>query len=49
MNTLNVIGKNLLGLELLLTVRAFKLFVLVMGILNVMVEVSIFLVTDVTC
>ena len=47
MNTLNVTVKNLLGLELLLTVSAAKLFVLVVGILDVMVEISVFLVTDV--
>ena len=49
MNTLNVIEKNLLGLELLLTVKTFKLFVLVVGVLDVMVEIFIFLVTNVTC
>ena len=48
MNTLNVIIKNLLGLELLLTVRAIKLFVLVVGILDVIVKIFIFLVTNVT-
>ena len=48
MNALNVIVKNLLGLELLLTVRAIKLFVLVVGILDVIVKIFIFLVTDVT-
>ena len=44
MNALNVIVKNLLGLELLLTVRAIKLFVLV----DVIVKIFIFLVTDLT-
>ena len=49
MNALNVIVKNKLGLELLLTVKAFKLLVFVVGILDVMGEIFIFLVTDVAC
>ena len=49
MNALNMIVKNPLGLELLPTVRAIKLLAFVVGILDVMGEIFIFLVTDVAC